>query len=222
MRRRTISTHTPSRASARLAARQEPPAGRCFSRIMHSPLWRPSRLALKPFRLEPVHEPPRAHAPRPSGTSPWTARCRPLRVRLVEELQAGGTGLHLTAADFVIHLEPWWNPVVEDQSSDRTCRIGQTRLVMICRLVAGDTIERQILRPPSERLTDRSPVPPRARFSEDATALSRVSSPKINTLSNCANQKMHINYTNSYFDIARKKRIQGALHEKQCLRRKIS
>lgn len=143
-------------------------------------------------------------------------------MRLVEELQTGGTGLHLTAADFVIHLEPWWNPAVEDQVSDRTCRIGQTRLVMICRLVAGDTIEKQILRPPSERLTDRSPVPPRARFSEDATALSRVSSPKINTLSNCANQKMHINYTNSYFDIARKQRIQGALHEKQCLRRKIS
>ncbi len=85
-----------------------------------------------------------------AASDTWTARCRPLRVRLVEELQTGGTGLHLTAADFVIHLDPWWNPAVEDQASARPCRIGQTRLVMICRLVAGDTIEEQILRPLSE------------------------------------------------------------------------
>ena len=41
-------------------------------------------------------------------------------------LKAGGTGLNLTAADYVIHLDPWWNPAVEDQASDRAHRIGQT------------------------------------------------------------------------------------------------
>ncbi len=61
-------------------------------------------------------------------------------------LKAGGTGLNLTAADYVIHLDPWWNPAVEDQASDRTYRIGQTRPVTIYRLIAGDTIEEKILR----------------------------------------------------------------------------
>ncbi|MBK7194674.1 MAG: DEAD/DEAH box helicase [Myxococcales bacterium] len=60
-------------------------------------------------------------------------------------LKAGGTGLNLTAADYVIHLDPWWNPAVEDQASDRAHRIGQTRPVTIYRLVAADTIEAKIL-----------------------------------------------------------------------------
>ena len=42
-------------------------------------------------------------------------------------LRAGGTGLYLTAADYVVHLDPWWNPDVEDEASDRAHRIGQTR-----------------------------------------------------------------------------------------------
>jgi superfamily II DNA or RNA helicase len=60
-------------------------------------------------------------------------------------LKAGGTGLNLTAADYVIHLDPWWNPAVEDQASDRAHRLGQKRPVTIYRLVAKGTIEEKIL-----------------------------------------------------------------------------
>ena len=50
-------------------------------------------------------------------------------------LKAGGTGLNLTAADYVIHYDPWWNPAVEDQATDRTHRIGQTRAVISYKLI---------------------------------------------------------------------------------------
>jgi superfamily II DNA or RNA helicase len=60
-------------------------------------------------------------------------------------LKAGGTGLNLTAADYVIHMDPWWNPAVEDQASDRAHRMGQKRPVTIYRLVAKDTIEDKIV-----------------------------------------------------------------------------
>ena len=60
-------------------------------------------------------------------------------------LKAGGTGLNLTAADYVIHMDPWWNPAVEDQASDRAHRIGQKRPVTIYRMVAQGTIEEQIV-----------------------------------------------------------------------------
>ncbi len=60
-------------------------------------------------------------------------------------LKAGGTGLNLTEADYVIHMDPWWNPAVEDQASDRAHRIGQQRPVTIYRLVAKGTIEDQIV-----------------------------------------------------------------------------
>ncbi|NBD13710.1 DEAD/DEAH box helicase [Corallococcus silvisoli] len=60
-------------------------------------------------------------------------------------LKAGGTGLNLTAADHVLHLDPWWNPAVEDQASDRAHRIGQTRPVTVSRFVAEGTIEEAIL-----------------------------------------------------------------------------
>ncbi len=60
-------------------------------------------------------------------------------------LKAGGTGLNLTAADYVLHLDPWWNPAVEDQATDRAHRIGQVRPVTVYRLVTRDTIEEQIL-----------------------------------------------------------------------------
>jgi SNF2 family DNA or RNA helicase len=60
-------------------------------------------------------------------------------------LKAGGTGLNLTAADYVIHMDPWWNPAVEDQASDRAHRIGQQRPVTIYRLVAKNTIEDKIV-----------------------------------------------------------------------------
>ncbi len=60
-------------------------------------------------------------------------------------LKAGGTGLNLTAADYVIHVDPWWNPAVEDQASDRAHRIGQQRPVTVYRLVAAGTIEEKIV-----------------------------------------------------------------------------
>jgi superfamily II DNA or RNA helicase len=60
-------------------------------------------------------------------------------------LKAGGLGLNLTAADYVIHMDPWWNPAVEDQASDRAHRIGQTRPVTVYRLVAAETIEEKIV-----------------------------------------------------------------------------
>ncbi len=60
-------------------------------------------------------------------------------------LKAGGTGLNLTAADYVIHLDPWWNPAVEDQASDRAHRLGQTRPVTVYRLVSQGTVEERIL-----------------------------------------------------------------------------
>lgn len=59
-------------------------------------------------------------------------------------LTAGGTGLNLTAADYVVHLDPWWNPAVEDQASDRAHRLGQQRPVTIYRMVTTGTIEEQI------------------------------------------------------------------------------
>ena len=60
-------------------------------------------------------------------------------------LKAGGVGLNLTAADYVIHMDPWWNPAVEDQASDRAHRIGQNRPVTVYRLVAANTIEEKIV-----------------------------------------------------------------------------
>ncbi len=60
-------------------------------------------------------------------------------------LKAGGVGLNLTAADYVIHLDPWWNPAVEDQASDRAHRIGQTRPVTVYRLIAKGTVEEKIM-----------------------------------------------------------------------------
>ncbi|MFV8754825.1 SNF2-related protein [Nannocystaceae bacterium ST9] len=60
-------------------------------------------------------------------------------------LRAGGVGVNLTGADYVFHLDPWWNPAVEDQASDRAHRIGQARPVTIYRLVTAGTIEEKIL-----------------------------------------------------------------------------
>ncbi len=60
-------------------------------------------------------------------------------------LKAGGVGLNLTAADYVIHLDPWWNPAVEMQASDRAHRIGQTKPVFVYKIIARDTVEEKIL-----------------------------------------------------------------------------
>jgi len=60
-------------------------------------------------------------------------------------LKAGGFGLNLTAADYVIHLDPWWNPAVESQATDRAHRIGQRRRVTVYRLITKNTIEEKIV-----------------------------------------------------------------------------
>jgi superfamily II DNA or RNA helicase len=60
-------------------------------------------------------------------------------------LKAGGVGLNLTGADTVVHFDPWWNPAVEDQATDRAHRIGQTKLVTSYKLITRDTVEEKIL-----------------------------------------------------------------------------
>jgi SNF2 family DNA or RNA helicase len=60
-------------------------------------------------------------------------------------LKAGGTGLNLTTADTVIHYDPWWNPAVEDQATDRAHRIGQDKPVFVYKLVAQGTVEERML-----------------------------------------------------------------------------
>ncbi|MBT3220106.1 MAG: DEAD/DEAH box helicase [Proteobacteria bacterium] len=60
-------------------------------------------------------------------------------------LKAGGFGLNLTAADYVVHLDPWWNPAIQQQATDRAHRIGQDKPVFSCRLIASGTVEERIL-----------------------------------------------------------------------------
>jgi SNF2 family DNA or RNA helicase len=59
-------------------------------------------------------------------------------------LKAGGVGLNLTAADTVIHYDPWWNPAAETQAADRAYRIGQDKPVFVYRLICADTVEERI------------------------------------------------------------------------------
>ena len=67
------------------------------------------------------------------------------RVFLIS-LKAGGLGLNLTGANYVIHLDPWWNPAIEQQATDRAYRIGQNQKVMVYHLISEHTIEEKILR----------------------------------------------------------------------------
>jgi SNF2 family DNA or RNA helicase len=60
-------------------------------------------------------------------------------------LKAGGAGLNLTGADTVIHFDPWWNPAVEAQATDRAHRIGQKNVVTSIKLIARDTVEQKVL-----------------------------------------------------------------------------
>ncbi len=71
-------------------------------------------------------------------------RNRSIPVFLIS-LKAGGTGLNLTGADMVIHYDPWWNPAVENQATDRAYRIGQHRTVYAIKLIARDTVEERVL-----------------------------------------------------------------------------
>ena len=60
-------------------------------------------------------------------------------------LRAGGTGLNLTAADYVLHFDPWWNPAVETQATDRTHRIGQDKHVFVYKFITKGTVEEKVL-----------------------------------------------------------------------------
>ena len=64
----------------------------------------------------------------------------------VVSLKAGGLGLNLTGANYVIHLDPWWNPAIEQQATDRAHRIGQRQNVTVYRLISAHTIEEKIVR----------------------------------------------------------------------------
>ena len=63
---------------------------------------------------------------------------------MILSLKAGGTGLNLTAANHVIHYDLWWNPAVENQATDRTFRIGQTKDVIVHRFISLNTFEEKI------------------------------------------------------------------------------
>ena len=60
-------------------------------------------------------------------------------------LKAGGTGLNLTSAKIVIHMDPWWNPAIEDQATDRAHRIGQKNVVNVIKLIAKGTAEERVI-----------------------------------------------------------------------------
>ena len=86
------------------------------------------------------------------GSTPAKARAQ--RVNAFQEgkgdlflisLRAGGTGLNLTAADYVLHMDPWWNPAVEAQATGRAHRMGQTRPVTVIRLVSKGTVEEKVV-----------------------------------------------------------------------------
>jgi superfamily II DNA or RNA helicase len=79
---------------------------------------------------------------RPAVLAQFTTGSAPI---FLISLKAGGVGLNLTAADYCILLDPWWNPATEAQAVDRVHRIGQTRKVMVYRLVAKDTIEEKVM-----------------------------------------------------------------------------
>lgn len=86
------------------------------------------------------------------------ARPKEKRINMVEQfnkddtsvfcisLKAGGTGLNLTAADIVIHYDPWWNVAVQEQATDRAHRIGQENVVNVYKLIAKGTIEENIVK----------------------------------------------------------------------------
>jgi SNF2 family DNA or RNA helicase len=80
-------------------------------------------------------------------------------------LKTGGVGLNLTKASYVFHLEPWWNPAVENQATDRTHRIGQTKPVQVYRYIMSESVEEKI-----EVLKTRKSSQFNALFSEEESA----------------------------------------------------
>jgi SNF2 family DNA or RNA helicase len=92
-------------------------------------------------------------------------------------LKAGGRGLNLIAADTVIHYDPWWNPAVEAQASDRAHRIGQTKSVFVYKLIAADTVEERIL-----ELQERKEALASIAFAEDGTPVPAMDAEDIDFL----------------------------------------
>jgi superfamily II DNA or RNA helicase len=92
-------------------------------------------------------------------------------------LKAGGRGLNLVSADTVIHYDPWWNPAVEDQASDRAHRIGQTKSVFVYKLIAADTVEERIV-----ALQERKAALATLALSEDGVALPALDADDIDYL----------------------------------------
>ncbi|MBS0552328.1 MAG: DEAD/DEAH box helicase, partial [Proteobacteria bacterium] len=92
-------------------------------------------------------------------------------------LKAGGVGLNLTAADTVIHFDPWWNPAAENQATDRAHRIGQDKPVFVFKLVCAGSIEEKIL-----ALQDRKAALAAGVLSEDADALAKFGEADIAAL----------------------------------------
>jgi len=92
-------------------------------------------------------------------------------------LKAGGSGLNLTGADVVLHYDPWWNPAVMDQASDRAHRIGQTKTVQVFNIVAKDSIEEKII-----QLQERKKDLVGSVITEGAEFINRMSAEEINEL----------------------------------------
>jgi SNF2 family DNA or RNA helicase len=97
-------------------------------------------------------------------------------------LKAGGTGLNLTAADTVIHYDPWWNPAAEMQATDRAHRIGQVRPVFVYKLIAQDTIEEKIMQLQSRKQSLVSLVYCDPEVSRDAEGSPSLSAASLETL----------------------------------------
>lgn len=92
-------------------------------------------------------------------------------------LKAGGVGLNLTAADTVIHYDPWWNPAAENQATDRVHRIGQDKPVFVYKLVAAGSIEEKIL-----NMQERKAALAAGILSENARAVEGYSAEDIDAL----------------------------------------
>ncbi|HUB46474.1 MAG TPA: DEAD/DEAH box helicase [Acetobacteraceae bacterium] len=100
-------------------------------------------------------------------------------------LKAGGRGLNLTSADTVIHYDPWWNPAVEDQASDRAHRIGQTKSVFVYKLIAADTVEERIL-----ELQERKAALASIAFGDEGSGLAALDSDDIEFLFGTAPRRL--------------------------------
>jgi SNF2 family DNA or RNA helicase len=92
-------------------------------------------------------------------------------------LKAGGVGLNLTAADTVIHYDPWWNPAAENQATDRAHRLGQDKPVFVYKLIAAGSIEEKIVALQEKKATLAAGI-----LAEDAAGTVKFSADDLETL----------------------------------------